>query len=219
MFEWPRFAAHLDGIRSPKDRVGSLLADLAESVPTPSAKDVLSALFEDAGLVNAVQHLASRIDHVGFVAPPDLGVAAVADILSGSAFRHQLRTFKSAVLAKDLSSRFGRGVDVMVMQGNAVMPSARFPSVEVFIADLPAQEIENLVVQETGCHVALALVANSSFARVLEVLHAHGCWEIPVMRDGPLANYEIHSSVLYVDVSGGERTRRLEFIAPDTPAS
>lgn len=195
----------------------SLLADLGESMPTTSARDVLLALFQDGALVDALERLAPRMHHVGLIAPPDLGVGTITEVLSRSPFRNQLRKFKSVVLAKDLSSRLGRGVEVMVVQGSVAAPSTRCPSVEIFIADLPAQEIENLVVQETGCHVALALAPDGSFDRVLEVLHAHGCWEIPLMRDGPLANYEIHSSVLYVDLPGRERTRRLEFIASDTP--
>jgi hypothetical protein len=137
-------------------------------------------------------------------------------MLRRSPFRSRLRTFKSAVLAKELSVRFNRRVDVMVAQGNIEARAASCPSVEIFVADLPRPEIDELVSRETGCHVALALAANSSLERVLEVLHAHGLWEIPLMRGGPLPNYEIHSSVLYLDVPGRERSRRLEFIAPDS---
>jgi hypothetical protein len=216
MFEWPRFAAHLNGVHPPEERVVSLLADLAEPAAAASAKDVLSALFEDGALVNEVEVLAPLIHHVGVVAPADLGVDTVGKMLRRSPFRHQVREFKSAVLAKDLSLRFGKCVDVIVVQGSVDAPAARCPSVEIFVADLPAAELDALVTHETGCHVALALAPNGSLGRVLEVLHGHGCWEIPLMRGGPLPNYEIHSSVLYVDVPGRERVRRLEFIAADS---
>jgi hypothetical protein len=213
MFEWPRFAAHLNGIRSPAERVVSLLADLAEPMPTPSARDVLSALFEDRSLVDAVAQLAPRVHHVGFVAPRDLGAVAIEELLRESPFRSQLRKFKSAILAKELSSRLGREVDVMILQGRVAGHPARCPAVEIFIADLPAEELESLVAQETGCHVALALEADGSLDQVCRVLHVHGCWEIPLMRNGPLANHELRASVLYVDVPRGERARRLEVIS------
>jgi len=162
--------------------------------------------------VDAMERLAPRLHHVGFVAPPEIKAAAIEEVLRESPFRDQLRKFKSEVLAKELSSRLGRDVDVMIVQGSVTAHPARSPAVEIFIADLPPEEIENLVVQETGCHVALALEPNGSFDRVRQVLHAGGCWENPLMRDGPLVNHEIHSSVLYVDVPGRKRTRRLEFI-------
>jgi hypothetical protein len=215
MYEWPKFAAHLDGRRAAQDRVGALLADLGEPMPVPSARDVLLTVFQDGALVDSLQRLAPRVHHVGLIAPPDLDVPAVAGLLRCSPFRHQLRRFRSTVLAKDLSSRLGRDVDVMVVQGTMTAPETRCPSVEIFVADLAKREIENLVVEEAGCHVALALAPDGSLDRVLETLHEHGCWEIPLMREGPLKNYEIHSSVLYVDVPGPERTRRLEFIACD----
>jgi hypothetical protein len=137
-------------------------------------------------------------------------------MLGRSPFRRQLRQFRSAVLAKELSLRFGRRVEVMVAHGKVEGPRASCPSVEIFVADLPHAAIDELVSGETGCHVALALEANSSLGRVLEVLHAHGRWETPFMRGGPMHNDEIHWSVLYIDVPGRERSRRLEFIAPDT---
>jgi hypothetical protein len=213
MFEWPRFAVHLNGVRSPEERVISLLVDLAAPMPTPSAKDVLSALFEDGSLVDALARLAPRIHHVGFVAPRGLGVAAIEELLRESPFRDGLRTFKSAIFAKELSSRLGREVEVMVVRGSAGGRPARCPTIEIFIADLPAQQLDDLVAQETGCHVALALDPDVSLDRVRHLLHARGCSEIPLMRDGPLANHEIRASVLYVDVPGLERTRRLEFIS------
>jgi len=64
-------------------------------------------------------------------------------------------------------------------------------------------------------HVALALDSNSSLDSVREILHAHDCWENPLMRDGPLVNHEIHSAALYLDIPGRQRTRRLEFITPN----
>jgi len=114
---------------------------------------------------------------------------------------------------KELSSQLGRQVEVMIVQGSAAAHPARSPAVEIFIADIPAQEVKSLVAQETGCHVALALAPHSSFEQLRGVLHAHGCRENPLMRDGPLVNEEMHSAVLYMDVPRGTRTRRLEFIA------
>jgi hypothetical protein len=212
MFAWPRFAPHLCGVRSPEKRVASLLADLAEHMPTSSAHDVLSTLFEDGVPVDAVERLAPHMHHVGFVAPPEIEAATIEEVLRASPFRNQVRTFKSAVLAQELSSRFGRNVDVVIVQGSVAAHPARSPAVEIFVADLPAEELERLVARETGCHVALALDPSSSFDCVRGVLHAHGCWENPLMRDGPLVNQEISSSVLYVDVPRRECTRRLEFI-------
>jgi hypothetical protein len=212
MFEWPRFAAHLDGVRPPEERLLSLLVGLAEPARTPSAKEILSALFEDRSLVRAVERFNPRMHHVGFVAPNALGVAAIEEVLRKSPFRGPLRKFKSAILAKDLSSRFGREVNVMIVQGSGTGNHARCPAVEIFIADLPHEELEGLVAEEAGCHVALALEPVGALDRVVHALHAHGCWEIPLMRNGPLANHELRASVLYVDVPGRERTRRLEFI-------
>jgi len=213
MFAWPRFADHLSGARHPEKRVASLLAELAEPTPVPSAKDVLSALFTEETLADAMQLLAPRLHHVGFVAPPELAPAAVEAVLKKSPFREQVRTFKSTVLVKELSSQLGRQVEVMIVQGSAAAHPARSPAVEIFIADIPAQEVKSLVAQETGCHVALALAPHSSFEQLRAVLHAHGCRENPLMRDGPLVNEEMHSAVLYMDVPRGTRTRRLEFIA------
>ena len=212
MFEWPKFAAHLCGGRSPELRIASLLGDLAESLATPSATDVLLALFDDHTLVHTVKRLAPLVDHIGFVAPSYIGVAAIEEVLKESPFRERPRTFKSAVLVKDLACRLGRDVDVTVVQGNLGGRGTRAPGVEVFVADVAAHEVERLVAQEAGCHVALALDSSHALDCVRTVLHAHGRWEIPLMRNGPIVNREIHSSVLYVDVPGPERTRRLEFI-------
>jgi hypothetical protein len=218
MFEWPRFAAHLDGSgRPPEKRVGALLAELGEWAFPPSAKEVLRTLFQDPALADAVGLLAPRLHHVGLIAPPRLDPAAIESEMRASPFRNQMRKFKSVVVARELSARMGRSVDVMVMRGSLGTPSVGCPSVEIFVADLPANEIADLVADEIGCHVALELAPNGSLARVLEVLHAHGRWEIPLMRGGPLTNHEIHSSVLFVDVPGEARTRRLEVIAADAP--
>ncbi|MGH7898957.1 MAG: hypothetical protein ACREQQ_13460, partial [Candidatus Binatia bacterium] len=212
----------LEGARSGEAGVLSLLDDLGRPMATPSANDVLASLFEDASLVDAVGRFAPRVHHAGFIAPRGLGARAVEAVLRKSPFRDQLTTFKSAILAKDLSCRLRREVEVVVVQGSVAAREVRCPAVEVFIADLPPQTIDGLVSEEIGCHVALALEPDGSIDRVRHVLHAHGCWEIPLMRHGPLANHEIRASVLYVDVSGRERTRRLEFItsrwAPDVVA-
>ncbi len=213
MFEWPRFSSHLNGVRPPQERVLSLLVDLARPMPTPSAKDVLSTLFGDGDLVDAVARFAPRMHHVGFIAPRELGVTEIEELLRKSPFRDQLRKFKSTILAKDLSSRLGREVDVMIVQGNVGERPARCPAVEIFVADLTPQAVANLVAEETGCHVALSLESDGSIDRVRQVLHAHGRWEIPLMRNGPLENHEIPASVLYVDIPGRAGTRRLEFIA------
>ena len=213
MFVWPRFAAHLSGVRSPDERVVSLLSDLAEYIPGSSAMDVLSTLFDDGVPIDAVGRLAPHLHHVGFVAPPEIDVAAIEQVLRQAPFRNQLCTFKSAVLAKEFSSRFGRNVDVVIVQGSMAAHPARSLAVEICVANLPPEDLESLVAREIGCHVALALAPSSSFDCVRGVLHAYGCWENPLMRDGPLVNREISSSVLYVDISGRERTRRLEFIS------
>lgn len=215
VFEWPKFAAHLDAGRTAADRVRGLLDALAVARPAAGADEVLVELFGKGALADEIERLAPRLHHAGLIAPPGIDIAEVAELLGDSPFRGQVRRFKSAVLAKDLSARLGRNVNVMVVQGNAAAPASGCPSVEVFVADLPASEIDRLVAGETGCHVALALAPDASLARVLEVLHAHGRWEIPLMRNGPLANYEIHSSLLYVDIPGLERMRRLEIIASD----
>lgn len=215
MFRWPRFAARLHGDRSPEQRVASLLADLAEPVHAPAVKDVLAALFDDDTLVKGVERLAARVDHVGFVAPATISVGAVEELLRESPFRDQLRTFHSAVLVKELSSRLGRAVDVTIVQGRKAGGPGRGLAVEIFIADLTPHELESLIVHETGCHVALALDSSRSLECVRAVLHTHGCWENALMRNGALVNREIHSSVLYVDVPGRDRTRRLEFIMFD----
>jgi hypothetical protein len=182
-------------------------------MPTPSAKDVLCAFFEDEDLVDALGGLAPRMHHVGFIAPRELGIATIEKLLRGSPFRTRLSQFKSAILAKDLSSRLGREVNVTAVRGTVNGHAARCPAVEIFVADLPPEVIENLVAQETGCHVALTLDSEASLDRVRQLLHARGCAEIPLMRNGPLANREIRAAVLYVDVPRRERTRRLEFIA------
>ena len=217
MFEWPRFAAHLDGGHAPAERVASALAELARLPAAPRAGDVLASLFDDADLVQALERLAPHVDHVGLIAPPGVGVTEAVDILGRSPFRSRLREFRSTVLARDLSLRLGRRVDVKVVQGNAGAPAVSYPAVEVFVADLPAEQLAGIVAAEIGCHVALALAPQASLAQVLDVLHAHGWRENPLMRDGPLTNCEIHSSLLFVDVPGGERTRRLEFIASAAP--
>jgi hypothetical protein len=213
MFEWPRFATLRAGVASPERRLAVLLDDLANVLPAPSAGDVLAALFDDEALVAAVERLTPRVHHAGLIAPPGLAVPAVTATLRASPFRNQLRTFKSAVLAKDLSFRLAANVNVTVVQGTIATAAGRSTSVEIFVADLSEEQTESLLAQETGCHVALALDPSGSFNRLLEVLHTHGCWEIPLMRNGPLPNDEIHSSVLYVDIPNGERMRRLEFIA------
>jgi len=213
MFQWPRFATRLRAGGSPEQRVASLLADLAEPMHIPAVRDVLTALFDDDTLVGVVERLAPRVDHVGFVAPAKIGAGAIEELLRESPFREQLRAFRSAILVQELSCQLGRKVDVTIVQGRVAGRATRSPAVEIFIADLAPQEIERLIMEETGCHVALALESAGSLEPVRAVLHAHGCWENPLMRNGALVNQEIHSSVLYVNVPGHERTRRLEFIA------
>ena len=137
----------------------------------------------------------------------------IEEVLADSPFRSRLRRFKSAVLAKELSSRLARDVAMTIVQANAAECRARCPAVEIFIADLPPAQVEDLVAQETGCHVALAIAPDVSLDRARDLLHAHGRLEIPLMRDGAIANPEMSASVLYVDVPGHERTRRLELIA------
>ena len=211
MFGWPRFAARLSGRGSSEEAIASLLGELGEPTPAPSATEVFSALFEDGRLVAALAGFAPRVDHVGFVAPP-VGVAVIESLLERSPFRHRARRLKSTVLAKELSVRMGRDVEVTLLHASAAIP-ARFPAVEVFVADLPTAEVGGLVAAEFGCHVALAVGPDGSLDRVRRVLRANGHFEVPLMRDGPLANDELRASLIYVDVAGRERTRRLEFIA------
>jgi len=108
-------------------------------------------------------------------------------------------------------------LDVYVVNGCTSSRLVRCPEVEVFVVELPPAELEVVVRQEIGSHVALELAANASFEDILDSLHAHQCWELPLMRRGPLTNREIHSRVLYVDVAPRGHTRRLEFIACDAP--
>lgn len=215
MFEWPSFAAYLDGVRHPREGIVALLADLAEPGAPIGSREVLSALFEDGALVNEVEALAPRFDHVGLVAPAGLGLCTVREILDASAFRRHIRAFRSTVLASELTLSLGRPVDVMVVQASADAPAARWPMIEIFVADLPAVQIEELVANEFGCHVALELAPNASLGRIREVLHLRGQLESSSMH-GPVSNDEIRSSVLFFDVPGRELARRLEFIAPET---
>jgi hypothetical protein len=218
MFEWPRFAAHLCGQGSAEDRLTSPLSKLAEPLASePDAREVLTALFDEEALVNALQPYAVRLHHVGFLAPPRLAVATVEALVAASSFRERRRTFKSAVLAKDLSARLGRDVNVAVVNGRASSRTVRCPEVEVFVADLPPAELDAIVNQEMGSHVALEVAASASFESILDLLHAHHCWELPLMRRGPLTNREINSRVLHVDVGRQGHTRRLEFIACAAP--
>lgn len=218
MFDWPRFSVHLCADRPPGDRLASLLSELAEPVVSePDVKQVLEALFDTEALVDGLRTYAARLHHVGLLAPPGLGVAAVDEVVASSPFRARQGTFKSVVLAKDLSVRLGRHVDVTVVKGCTPSRSVRCPEVEVFVAELPYVELEAIVAQEVGCHVALELHPDASFEGILALLHAHQCWELPLMRRGPLTNREINSRVLYVDVVRQGCTRRLEFIASAPP--
>jgi hypothetical protein len=219
-YEWPKFAEHLTAVeRSPEDRLRSLLASLGASGSTPDAHEVLATLFDDISLVDDITSLGPRLHHTGLVAPAALDVGTITNVLRESSFGEHIWQYESVVLAKDLSSRLGHRVDVSVVQGSAAAPSARCPAVEVFVADLPATTLRELVERETGCHVALELESGEALGRVCDVLHAHDCWEIPLMRGSPLTNREIGFSLLYVDVPGGGRTRRLEFIAPSKAGS
>lgn len=216
MFEWPSFAAHLCGEESPEDRLTSFLSKLAEPVPAaPAVKEVLEALFPEVSLVKALQPHVARLHHVGFLAPPGLALTAVDALVAASPFRERRRIFKSAILAKDLSMRLERGMDVYVVNGCTSARAVRCPEVEVFVAELPPAELAATVSQEIGSHVALELTADGSFEGILGSLHAHRCWELPLMRRGPMTNCEIKSRVLYVDVVRQGHTRRLEFIACD----
>lgn len=218
MFEWPRFAAHLCSDRSPKDRLESLLRELGEPLTAePEAGEVLESLFSDRALIDGLRAYATCLHHVGILAPPGLDLAAAGEAVAASPFAARLKTFKSVVLAKDLSAHVGHCVDVSVVNGFASSRPLRFPEVEVFVASLPAAELEPVVADEFGCHVALGLRADTSFPAVLDLLHAHRCWELPLMRSGPLTNSEIKSRVLYVDVERDGRMRRLEFIAATAP--
>jgi hypothetical protein len=40
VFEWPKFRAHLSGVRTPAERVSALLADLGAPAPAPRARDL-----------------------------------------------------------------------------------------------------------------------------------------------------------------------------------
>lgn len=214
-YEWPRFAGHLRGATAAAgERLLSLLRDLGAPGPVPSGSQVLASVFDELALSDEIAALAPTIHHVGVVAPPDLDVGQLTALMQRSPFADRVWQFESVALAKDLSSRLSRPVKATVVQGNASLQTARHPAVEVFVTDLPADVLCSLVEQETGCHVALGLAPGHSLEEVRDVLHAHGLWEIPVMRHGPLTNRAYRSSLLYVDMPGFTSTRRLEFITP-----
>ena len=213
MFEWPQFAAHLCGVDStPTEKLRSLLTYLG-ACTTPRSQDVLTVLFDSTALTEALAPIVPHLHHVGVLAPSHLNVPTVRDLMRDSPFGDQIRQFRSVVLAKDLSALLDRQVEVTVVQGTAPARSRSYPAVEVFVADLPPATLDPLVERETGCHVALELVPDSSFEHIRDVLHAHGRHEIPLMRHGALTNPEVGLSMLYVDVPGPEHTRRLELIA------
>ena len=194
------------------------MCELGEPLSSePDVGEVLEALFVDRALIDGLRAHAARLHHVGMLAPSGLDVAAAGEAVAASPFAARLGTFKSVVLAKDLAAHVGHAVDVSVVSGFASSRPLRFPEVEVFVASLPATELEPVVAEEFGCHVALELRADTSFPAVLDLLHAHRCWELPLMRSGPMTNSEIKSRVLYVDIEREGRMRRLEFIASTVP--
>jgi hypothetical protein len=225
-FAWPRIAADLRDDQSPADRLASLLAELAEPLGSAAevrlesaaqVQQILETVFGHGELTEALRPYTARLHHAGILAPPDLDVAAAGEVVAASPFRARLGTFKSVVLARDLSARVGREVNVTVVNGHSLSAAMRFPAVEVFVADLTPAELSAINAQEVGCHVALELHPDRSFAAILDLLHEHRYWELPLMRGGPLTNREINSRVLYVDVERRGCVRRLEFIASATP--
>lgn len=209
MFEWPRFAAVLQSEGpEPAERLDQLLALLGAAI---DSKSVLSAFFEDGSLNAQLAALAPRVHHVGFLAPAGLSVAQVVEQCRASGFSEEVRTFESEVWAREIANRFGRTVEVTIVQG---FPDCSSPDygVEVFVAELANAEIEALIAEEAGCHIALELEPGRSLDDARELLNEYGPREPIWTMHGPRANHAIRAQVLYVDVSASALVRRIEFL-------
>lgn len=208
MFQWPQFCAVLSSGGTPAERFGRLL-DHLDSLPDSEA--VLSALFEDRALITRLAALAPLVHHMGFLAPAGLSAASVEEQCHASAYAANVRSFESEVWAREISNRFGRPVEVTIVQAFRDDP-ARY-GVEVFVATLPDHEIDSLVADEAGCHVALAIRPGGSFDDAFELLHAHHLYEQVEIQSGPAFNEAIGAQVLYIDVPSPARSRRLELLS------
>jgi hypothetical protein len=206
-FGWPRFRELLGRPGAPRERFARLLASLAGGA-APPAEAILRAVFDEVAVVGALARLAPVVDHVGLVAPAGLSADVIEDALRRSPFARRMRRFRSEVWAREVSQRFGRAVEVTIVQA-----WGKDLGVEVFVAALRDVELDELVAEEAGCHVALALDPRASFDEVRALLHAHGHYEPALMRGGPSTNAAIDARLLYVDVERRGVTRRLEIIS------
>lgn len=208
MFEWPQFCTVLSGNGTPAERFGRLLDHLDSE---PDSEAVLSALLGDRALITRLAALAPLVHHVGFLAPAGLSAAGVEEQCRESAFSANVRRFESEVWAQEISIRFGRPVEVTIVQAFRDDP-ARY-GVEVFVAMLSDHEIDALVADEAGCHVALAVRPGGSFDDACGLLQAHRLCEQKQIQHRPAFNAAISAQVLYIDVPSPTRSRRLELLS------
>jgi len=174
---------------------------------------VFADFFGDDPIAARLAPLVVRVDHVGAIAPFGATIADAESALLSSPFRHGSRRFRSRILAADLSERLGHPVAADVMEARTDGASEPRLGFEWFVTDLPGHELEGLIREELGCHVALRLspgVRSRDVHRILgEPTGGSGATVALPMR----TNDEIGIRLLYLDrPAEGGRVRRLELL-------
>lgn len=201
---------------NPPAAMANVVSAVAALDTTPPGASRLLRDFFGAGhpLAGEIGARVTRLDHVGAIAPAGSTLDDAEAALRASGFTAGTRRFRSRILAADLSERLRRSVRVDMVESWSGPDAGLRLGFEWFVADLPPDELELLVREEFGCHVALRLAAGVRTEEIHAIASRASLDPAPTLVTPIRANADIGVELFYLDrTDESGRVRRLELVA------
>lgn len=152
------------------------------------------------------------IEHVGFMASPELNIQKILQLAEANGFNLQQLTFPSAVFSKELGTLTHKPeVDTTIVRAWGKSKTGNRIGLEVFVPDENPKIVKRWIHQGRGSHIALRVVSEKALFRIRKILMKYGI-EIPAfMNNQPMRNLTENSILLYADVIAKQHHLRIEF--------
>jgi hypothetical protein len=181
-----------------------------------STNDLLAAICSRPKIRSGLESLLGRPEHVGFIAPPGLSQADVAEAATATSFSLDHKFFASVMVAAELGELVSRPkVPTTIFRGTAAVEANRDGHVEIFMPDYDPAVVHEWTSERVVMHVAVTLEREGAFEEAISLFAEIGFTVPSFFEERPWVLPLRHNRTLrtvYVDGRHEDRRCRIEVL-------